>query len=106
MIPLPKVSKKWNFRWELLERKGDYAIMKQSPWKSEAKIKEELEKGIEELAVNYNVIKVLQAPEARLGKNVIPAKEKIPADSQWGTYAWNFGRDLEKAREKLASLTK
>jgi hypothetical protein len=90
MIPLPKISKKWNFEWEVVERSGDYAIMKQT------------QKG----SLNYNVIKIIKAPEAKLGKNTIPAKEKIPADSQWGTYAWNFGRDLEKAREKFNSLIK
>lgn len=78
--------------WTVLERTEDYALMEQ--------------KSMDGSYVVYNVIKVIKAPEARLGKNFIPAKEKIPADSQWGTYGWNFGGNLNKAKERFKELTK
>ena len=86
MEPLPKISKKWGCEWEVLKREGDYAIIKQTG-----------------AGINYNVVKILKAPEANLGGNIIPAKEKIPTDSQWGTYAWTF-MSLEAAESKFEKL--
>jgi len=88
MLPLPKITKKWDCEWEILEREGDYAIIKQTGG-----------------GVNFNVVKILKAPASTIGGNVIPAKEKIPTDSKWGTYAWNY-LTLEKAQEKFEECKK
>lgn len=89
MKPLPTVSKKWGFVWTVLERNENFALLKQSD--------ENVSEGSFD---TFNVIKILKTKDCEIGGNLIPAMEKIPADSQWGIYAWNFGRNFKLAKQK------
>lgn len=102
MIPLPTTSKKWGSLWELLERAGDYALLEQK-FEVPKKTKDPDEET--EYVSRFTVVKVIKAPEATIGGNVITAKEKIPSDSQWGIYGWTF-LTKEAAKSKFESLTK
>lgn len=90
MKKLPTLSKKWGFYWEILERSENYALMRQYKEKS---------------FDTFNVIKIMRNNEVRIKDNIIPAQERIPSDSQWGTYAWNFGKDLEGAKKRFEELS-
>jgi len=89
MIKLPEISKKWGYTWTILKRVGDFAVMKQE----------------NENHTCYNVIKVMKNKSFSMGGNEIPSKESIPSDRLWGTYAWNYGKDLNMAEKKFKEIT-
>ena len=87
-IKLPTEFRKWNYDWKVLDRTENYAILSQTF----------------DTFTGYNVCKIIKSEEAEIHGNPIEAKERIPSDSQWGTYAWNFGKDKEAAFKKFEEL--
>lgn len=88
MIKLPNEFKKWGFDWKVLKRFSDIAIIEQKS----------------EYSVNYNVVIIRKNKEFEICGNLIPAKESIPAEAQWGIYAWNYGKDIKSAENKYNEL--
>lgn len=89
MKKLPEKFRKWGFDWTVLKRKGDVVLLQQSGRSFNG----------------YNVAKVREQPEREIGGNIYPAKEAIPSQTEWGIYAWNFGKDLTLAEERFKLLT-
>jgi len=49
----------------------------------------------------YEVWVIQQRPEAKFpGGRITPAREAMPSDEQWGTFAWTV-TDLERAQERF-----
>lgn len=89
MIPLPKETKKDGMKWRFVQRRGDWALYSQ-----------EIAPG----QLNYQVFKVLKAPDGEINGVKIHARELFPAPSQYGVYAWNF-MNLASAIQKFNEVT-
>ena len=83
--PLATKFTKRGFEYELVERRGDIAIYKQSK------------------VVAFEVVKIQKRPEWVIGGNTVPAHESMPSDSQWGMAGWTLD-NLESAQSKMAKI--
>lgn len=89
---LPNSFKKWGANWSIIERNNDWAILNQ-----------EWPKG----GYNINVCKIKKTNDCLMpnGK-IIPAQEIVPCAEEYGRIAWNFGKNMDAAKNKFNELTK
>lgn len=90
-IPLESSFERWGSHWTILERTKEWALLCQSFGKD---------------LDNYNVCKIKQGKENIFPNGTVyPPKEELPSAEEYGRLAWNFGKNLEKAKSKYNELT-
>lgn len=88
-LTLPTSFRDKGFNYQLEKREGLVAIYSKSKpgWTKE----------------NFEVFVIQEYPEYVLGDTVIPAKESMPANEDWGV--WGFScLTLDRAKIRMASL--
>lgn len=88
---LPKIFESKGFKYEQIERRGDFAIYSQTSTK------------FEDDSPAFLPMVIQKHPEYILGESVIEAREGVPSDQEWGRLAYTC-LTLEKAQKRLAEL--
>lgn len=92
MKKLPETFHLRKFDWQIVKRHGNVALVSQS---------------FEGEIVAWNVAVIQVEKEGQVFSRFYPERERFPHWNEWGTKAWNYGRDLERAEmafEKHATL--
>lgn len=90
MKPLGPTYAKNTFHYDVIARRGRYAIAEQRQ-----------KPGWRVLA--YEVFIVRRVKEAKMFGTVVEAHESVPSNEEWGRLGWTY-RTLEEARVKLRQL--
>lgn len=91
-IPLENSFERWGNIWTIIERTKEWALLCQN---------------VAPNVCNYNICKIKQGTGSTFPNGKFyPAKEELPSAEQWGKLAWNFGKNLERAKDKYKELTK
>jgi hypothetical protein len=85
METLKQKFMRWGVEWEVIDRVGDVAILLQG-------------------GTHWNVAIIQRAPERYFAGKILKAREYLPGENQYGSTAWNFGRNEEMARSKFKEL--
>jgi hypothetical protein len=86
--PLPESLKRQGFRYECVERKGDWAIYRQ------------IEKANDK-TMAFELVRVGRHNGFSIAGLTFPPAETYPSSSLWGSHGWTYP-DLEIARQSMA----
>jgi len=95
MIPLAFPFERDQYVHRLVERDGMIAIVERTSTHPDSRGK-----------VHWEVIVVRTQPVRRLGGRTLPASERYPGSSDWGTYGWTYTSeaDARVRYDRLRSL--
>lgn len=82
---LQQKFRRWGVEWQFVDRVGDVALLLQD-------------------GTHWNVAIVQYSPTREIGGATVEGGEYLPGENQYGSTAWNFGRNEAMARAKFSEL--